>query len=69
MDTAEALAARQAVVLAGELSLFNVIFESDCLRVIQALQCSGRCKTLFGHIIEEDESWVKFEALFVLVYS
>ena len=38
MDTTEALAARRVVVLAGELSLFNVIFESDCLRVIQALQ-------------------------------
>ena len=69
VDIAEALAARQAVVLARELSLFNMIFEGDCLRVIQALQCSGRCKTLFGHIIEEDESWMKFEALFVLAYS
>ena len=56
MDTTEALAARRVVVLAGELSLFNVIFESDCLRVIQALQWSGRCKTLFGHIIEEAKS-------------
>ena len=38
---AKALAARRAVILAGELSLFNVIFEGDCVRVIQALQCSG----------------------------
>jgi len=37
VDIAEALAARQAVVLARELSLFNVIFEGDCLCVIQAL--------------------------------
>ena len=44
VDIAEALAARQAVVLARELSLFNMIFEGDCLRVIQALQCSGRCQ-------------------------
>ena len=29
----------------------------------------GSMSTLFGHIIEEDESWVKFEALFVLAYS
>ena len=53
VETTEELAARWAMVLAGELSLFNVIFEGDCLRIIQALQCSGRCKTLFGHIIEE----------------
>ena len=56
VDTAEALAARRAVVLAGELSLFNEIFEGDCLHVIQALQCSGLCKTLFGHITEEVRS-------------
>ena len=57
VDTAEALAARRSVVLERELSLFNVIFEGDCLCVIQALQCSGRCKTLFGHIIEEAKSF------------
>jgi len=56
VDIVEVLAARRAMVLAGELSLFNVIFEGDSLRVIQALQCSGRCKTLFGHIIEEAKS-------------
>ena len=53
VEIVEELATRQVVVLVGELSLFNVIFEGDCLHVIQALQCSGRCKTLFGHIIEE----------------
>ena len=37
VDTTKALAARQVVVLAGKLSLFNVIFEGDCLCVIQAL--------------------------------
>ena len=41
VKTAEALATRRAVVLVGELSLFNVIFEGDYLRVIQALQCSS----------------------------
>ena len=41
VDIAEALAARRSVVLERELSLFNVIFEGDCLCVIQALQCSG----------------------------
>jgi len=50
---AEALVARLAVVLARELSLFDVIFEGDCLQIIQALKNSGSCKTLFGHVIEE----------------
>ena len=36
-EIVEALAMRWAVVLAGKLSLFNIIFEGDCLRVIQAL--------------------------------
>ena len=53
VEIAEALATRRTMVLAGELSLFNVVFEGDCLHVIPALQCSSRCKTLFGHIIEE----------------
>ena len=52
VEIAEELAARRAMLLAGELSLFNVIFEGDFLCVIQAFQCSSRCKTLFGHIIE-----------------
>ena len=52
---AKALSARQAVVLARELSLFHVMFEGVCLRVVQAFRCSGRCNTLFGHIIEESK--------------
>lgn len=42
-------------MLAKELSLFDVIFESDCLRVVQALRCSDQCNTLFGHIIGESK--------------
>ena len=41
------------MVLARELSLFDVIFKGDCLRIIQALKNSGSCKTPFGHVIEE----------------
>ena len=33
----EALAASQAVAFAKELSLFEVIFEGDCLRIIKAI--------------------------------
>ena len=36
------------MVLAKELSLFDVIFEGDCLQIVQALK-----KTLFGHVVEE----------------
>ena len=52
---AEMLVARRVVVLAKELSLFNMIIEGYCLCVIQALKCSGRCNTLFGHIIKESK--------------
>lgn len=53
VELAKALAARRAVVLARKLSLFDVIFERDCLRIIQALKNSSSCKALFGHVIEE----------------
>lgn len=36
-----------------ELSLFNISVEGDCLHVIQALQRTGPCYMLFGHIIDE----------------
>lgn len=52
-ELVEALAARRAVVLAKESSLFDVIIEGDCLQVVQALEKIGSCKTLFGHILEE----------------
>lgn len=50
---AEALAARRALTFARKLSLFNIIIESDCLHVIQALKRTGHCHTVFGHIIDE----------------
>ena len=53
---AEALAAKQVVLLATELSLFRVLVEGDCLiclRVIQALNAPGKCLTLYGHVIED----------------
>ena len=52
-EMAEALAARRAVVFARELSFFEVQIEGDRLRIIQALQASNRCYTLYGHIIDE----------------
>ena len=50
---AEALVARRAVEFARELSLFDVILEGDCLWVVQALNASGSCNTLYGHIVNE----------------
>ena len=53
VEIAEALAARRAMEFARELSLFYVILEGDCLRVVQALNASGGCKTLYGHVVIE----------------
>ena len=52
---AEALAARRAVRFAAELCVFQVIIEGHCNRVIAALKGFGRCRTLFGHIIDESK--------------
>lgn len=35
-----------------ELSLFQVVFEGDSLRVIQAINNQGENFTLFGHLID-----------------
>ena len=52
---AEVLAARRAMRFATELCLFQVIIEGDCSRVIVALKGFGRCRTLFGHIVDESK--------------
>ena len=56
IEHAEALATSRAVAFAKELSLFEVIFEGDCLRIIKAINTKEPCHTLFGHIIEEIRS-------------
>ena len=53
VEHAEALVVRRAVILVKELMLFQVCFEGDCQRVIQAINAQGACRTLFDHIIEE----------------
>ena len=53
VEHAEALVAHRAVILVKELMLFQVCFEGDCQRVIQAINAPGAYRTLFGHIIEE----------------
>ena len=56
VEQAEALAASRAVKFATELCLFEVIFEGDSLRVIAAINSSGACHPMFGHIVEEIRS-------------
>ena len=53
VEMAEALATRRAMEFARELSLFDVILEGDCLRVVRALNASGGCNTLYGHVVNE----------------
>ena len=45
---AEALAAHRAVVFMQEMSLYKVMVEGDCLRLV-----STGCNTLYGIVIEE----------------
>ena len=51
----EVMATRRAVLFAKELCLFQDIIEGDCSQVIDALKGSGRCRTLFSHIIDESK--------------
>ena len=52
-DVVEALVARRAICFAQELSLHNVVFEGDSLKVIQAIIHTRPVQTLYGHIIDE----------------
>ena len=49
----EALACRQAVQFAVELSLQDVVFEGDSLQVIQAISQDNSGHLTYGHIIED----------------
>ena len=53
METTKALATFSAVVFAKELSIFKVIVEGDCLKVVQALKAREHCNTLYGTFIED----------------
>ena len=53
METTEALVALCAVVFAKELSVFKVIVEGDCIKMVQALKVRERCNTLYGTVIED----------------
>ena len=53
VETAEALAALRVVVFAKELSIFKIIVEGDCLKVVQALKAREHCNTLYGNVIED----------------
>lgn len=53
VEMAAALAGNQALVFAQELSLSQVVFVGDSLRIVQAVNSLGACFTLCGHVIEE----------------
>ena len=53
VEMAKALAAKRAMKFARELSLFDVILEGDCLRVVRALNASGGCNTFYGHVVNK----------------
>ena len=56
VESVEALAAHKAVIFVKELSIFKVVEEGNCLRVVQALKALDRCKTLYGNVIEDTHS-------------
>ena len=53
VEMAEAMAARRALLFAQELSLYKVMMEGDCLRVVSALNSSVSCNTMYGNVVEE----------------
>ena len=53
VDAAEVIVCSRVVSFAKELSLFNVIFEGDSRRVVQAINNRGVNLTLYGHVIRE----------------
>ena len=40
-------------MFAKELSVFKVVVEDDCLKVVHALKAKEHCNTLYGTIIED----------------
>ena len=53
VDSAEALAAQRAIILAQEISLTQVVVEGDSLKVIAAINSPKQSRTQWGHVIED----------------
>ena len=53
VELAEALAAHRTVVFAQEMSIFKVMVEGDCPRVVSVLKAPAGCNTLYGNVIED----------------
>ena len=43
-------------MFAKELSIFKVVVEGDCLKVVQDLKAKEHCNTLYGNVIEDARS-------------
>ena len=50
---AEAMVAHRAILFAQELSIYKVMMEGDCLRVVSTLNSSASCNTMYGNVVEE----------------
>ena len=53
VEMAEAMVAHRAILFAQELSIYKVMMEGDCLRVVSALNSSASCNTMYGNVVEE----------------
>ena len=53
VETTEVLVALRVVMFAKEMSVFKVVLEGDCLKVVQALKARKCCNTLYGTVIED----------------
>ncbi|XP_040361831.1 uncharacterized protein LOC121049227 [Rosa chinensis] len=52
-DIVEAMAGREACELAAEFQLAPIVFESDCLKLVEASKCDEEDGSGFGRIVED----------------
>ena len=65
----EALACRQAMLFAVELSLQDVVFEGDSLQVIQTLNLDSTDHLTYGHILKDIRTQVAALSSFEFIFN